>query len=198
MPLFLNTHRKNLREKVKRIIDERKEEDYSHILKLLDDSPNVAEFGVITNDLEIIDDIESWMRYQLRGESIAAVGKAAHPHIISTAQLISNIELGFVNQQKICEESPEKFLSAKLSCYDFSSEVSSLVCLALALELSHDPVIRANLRDAAKNHPVYLSTDHTLKGNSELNIYHLNYMAKRLVKMPLHEISGTKIYFFLS
>ena len=170
--------------------------DCSHIIKLLDNNGGMPEFGISANDLNIMDDIESWVRYQSRGEAIAAIGKAAHPYIISPSQLVSNLELGFVNQPKVCEESPLKLLSDKLSKYELT-DVLCQVCLALALELSHDPVIRAVLREAAKNHPVCLTTEPTLKGNSELTTYHPNFMTKRLVKMPLHEIPGIMTYSYV-
>ena len=65
-----------------------------------------------------------------------------------------------------------------------------LVCHAIASDLSHDPIIKAYMRKFVAVEKVFVNTQPTLKGKKLLDIYHPNYLTKRLESMPIEEISS--------
>ena len=147
------------------------------------------------NDLDIITDIEQWIHYNARGRQTQGLVRSAFPFMLSPMRLANNI----VNKRRFKPSSsdmnPEAYFRSKLGSWlqnlkPYENEATLQACRALALCLSNDPIILFFMRAIAQQYTVTVTTEPTLKGNSELNIYHPNYSTKRITNMPMNLIKG--------
>lgn len=206
---YSNFSRAKVRKKLEKMVgNEHPEDNFDIILKLLDNQLELkglksiceGNLRVQSNDNAVIDDLEQWLLYISKAKELQEVSRAAYPILLSPKQVAHNITVQHLYRPGHCDQDPESFfrnqgLETINSSNPKGKETTLKVCKALALSLSNDPIILISLRKIAQQYHAFVSTEPTLKGNSELNIYHPNYLTKRLTNVPIHIIEG-KLYHF--